>query len=233
MSGILRCTKTCTRTPSLSLSLSLSLSHTHTHTHTVQFQSSSQTPVSLTMEQRAFLRLVQDLIRSQPAVPSDLIIDQACPNPQQNSNCLEPFGIQRMLFLKPISSSWFALIIKQALQGGGKWQTLATVCVNIHECTLEHRAKHCEITLANHYSDIEWITNGTSPCGGPFLFLSLVPCVWVKKVAKLCKVVARIENKLESRQACNKLESICINTIINKNKDLSCPQRMEGSSWAL
>jgi hypothetical protein len=80
--------------------------------------------------------------------------------------------------------------------------TLAMVCVNIHECILEHRAKHCELTLANRYFDIGWFHQWHRPCGGPFLFLSLVPCVWVKKVAKLCKVVARIENKLESRQDC-------------------------------
>ncbi len=53
--------------------------------------------------------------------------------------------------------------------------TLATVCVNIHECTLEHCAKHCELTLAT--LTLSGFTNGISPRGGPFLFLSLVPCV--------------------------------------------------------
>jgi hypothetical protein len=43
-----------------------------------------------------------------------------------NSDCLEPFRIQFMLFLKPISCSSFALTIKQALQEDGKWRSSST-----------------------------------------------------------------------------------------------------------
>ncbi len=56
--------------------------------------------------------------------------------------------------------------------------TLAMVCVNIRECTLEHCAKHCELTLANHYSNIEWFHQWYITSWWSFLVLEPSPlCV--------------------------------------------------------